>query len=114
MQTVTARRLPRALWTLALALSTAAGTFGAATAPVQAAAPGAYSAVLAAPLTAPRREIVDGTIWRCAGDRCSAPADGARPLAICGKVMHRFGTVARFSSPQGDLSSEQLTRCNAN
>jgi hypothetical protein len=33
-------------------------------------------------------------------------------LPVCGKVARKFGPVARFASPQGELSTEQLARCN--
>lgn len=110
MTTAISRTLPHALFTAALALAAAlAGQPIAA----KAAPAGAYAAVLTTPLAAPRREIVDGAIWRCEGDRCSAPADGARAQTVCMKVARRFGPVASFASPQGQLSAEQLTRCNA-
>jgi hypothetical protein len=83
------------------------------TAPVEAApSAGAYIATLAAPLAAPRREIIEGATWRCEGDRCAAPANGGRAMAVCGKVARKFGTITRFTSPQGELSAEQLARCN--
>ena len=72
------------------------------TAPAHAAAArGAYAVQLARALPEARREIIDGAIWRCEGDRCSAPADGARAVAVCGKVARRFGPVARFAAPAG-------------
>jgi hypothetical protein len=73
---------------------------------------GADIATLAAPLAAPRREIIEGATWRCEGDRCAAPANGGRAMAVCGKVARKFGTITRFTSPQGELSAEQLARCN--
>jgi hypothetical protein len=73
---------------------------------------GAYVASLSAPLAAPRQEIVGGVLWRCAGDSCSAPAEGSRPLMVCERVVKKFGQVARFTSPLGELSAEELTRCN--
>ncbi|MEO6717239.1 MAG: hypothetical protein ABIM50_08335 [Novosphingobium sp.] len=111
MTTALAQSLPRALITAALALAGIIGSFSATSAPARAAT-GAYSAVLVTPLAGPRREIVDGAIWRCEGDRCSAPADGARAQTVCAKVARKFGPVASFASPQSTLSAEQLTRCN--
>ena len=113
MTTALSRALPRALITAALAMTVSIAGFTSTTAPVRAApAAGAYSAALAAPLASPRREIIDGAIWRCEGARCTAPADGGRAIVACGKVARKFGTVARFASPQGELSSDQLARCN--
>ena len=113
MTTAIARRLPRTLITAALALTGTIASFAITTAPARAAATGAYAAVLATPLAAPRREIVDGAIWRCEGDRCTAPADGARAHTVCMRVARKFGPIASFAAPQGALSAEQLTRCNA-
>jgi hypothetical protein len=69
--------------------------------------------VLAAPLAAPRQEILDGVLWKCAGARCTAPADGSRPALACARVARRFGPVARFAAPAGELAAEDLARCNA-
>ena len=81
-------------------------------APHASARAGAMVATLAAPLEAPRQEIMDGAMWRCAGDRCQAPAQGSRPLVVCQRVAKQFGAVSRFASPRGELSAEELTRCN--
>ena len=114
MNTALARMLPRVLIPATLALVATVASFSATAVPAHAASSGgAYAVALASPLPAARREIIDGIIWRCAADRCSAPADGARAAAICGKVARKFGPVARFAAPQGELTPEQLTRCNA-
>ncbi len=110
MTTAFARTLPRALIAAALAFTGTIASFSASTAD---AATGAYSVALATPLAEARREIIDGAMWRCEGERCSAPADGARAIAVCGKVSRKFGPVARFATPQGELSAEQLARCNS-
>lgn len=73
---------------------------------------GVYALVLAHPLPAPRQEIVDGVLWKCAGEQCSAPAQGSRPVLACGRVARKIGPVARFTAPQGELSAEELARCN--
>jgi hypothetical protein len=107
MLTVTARALSCAAIAASLALT------GTALIPANAAPRGgAYVASLTAPLTEPREDIVDGLLWKCAGDRCSAPAKGSRPVVVCGRVAKKFGTVASFTSPQGELSTEELARCN--
>lgn len=74
---------------------------------------GGYSAVLTTPAAAPRQEIVAGVLWKCAGDRCAAPAGGSRAVLVCQRVAKTFGPLARFTAPGGDLSSEDLSRCNA-
>ncbi len=114
MTTAFPQVLPRTLITATLALAGTLATFSATAGPAHAAPSArAYSVTLSAPLSADRREIIDGAIWRCAGDRCSAPADGGRAIAVCGKVARKFGPVGRFVAPQGELSAEQLARCNS-
>ena len=113
MPTAIARTLPRTLLIAALSLTGTLATFAAAAGPAHAAARGAYAVTLAAPLAEERREILDGTMWRCQGDRCGAPHDGGRALATCGKVARKFGPVARFASPKGEMSAEDIAKCNA-
>ena len=72
-----------------------------------------YRAVLAAPLDAPKREAVDGVLWRCSGDTCVAPRDGSRPLTVCARLARRLGQVVSFSTPSGTLAGDDLARCNA-
>ena len=83
-------------------------------APVTAQSPSAgYSATLAAPAPAAKKAVVNGVVWHCEGDTCAAPLDGARPAIACGRMVRAFGTVTRFASPKGELSAEDLARCNA-
>lgn len=107
MSTVIVRSLSRAALAVSFILA------GTAVIPASA-APRAdvYVASLAAPLAQPREDIIDGVLWKCAGDRCSAPAKGSRPVLVCGRVARKFGEVSRFTSPQGELSTEELARCN--
>ena len=112
MTTALARTYPRAIIVAALSLAATMAGLSITSGPAEAASGGAYAAMLVTPLPAPRREIVDGAIWRCEGDRCTAPADGARPQSICGKVSRRFGPLSRFATPQGELAADQLARCN--
>lgn len=85
---------------------------GSALGPAQAAPRGIYVVALAAPLARPRQEIVDGVLWKCAGERCAAASEGSRALLVCQRVAKIFGAVARFTMPNGELSSEDLSRCN--
>jgi hypothetical protein len=111
---------PRARRTLplvfnAFAISIAGAFASIALAPAAAASPhsAGYSVALATPLAAPKREILNGVIWRCEGDQCAGAADGSRPVLACQRVASAFGTVARFSGPKGDLGADDLARCNA-
>lgn len=80
--------------------------------PAQAAATGSSIATLAQPLSAPRQEVVDGVLWKCAGDRCAAPRSESRPAVACQRVAKKFGEVARFSVAGNDVSAETLAKCN--
>ncbi len=114
MKSATARPLPHILISGALAFTATLASFAATAAPASAAPRGgSFSASLASPLAESRREIIDGTLWRCEGDRCSALADGSRPVMACRKASKKFGAIARFATPAGDLSAEDLGRCNA-
>jgi hypothetical protein len=98
----------RQILSLISALVLGFAAFGTA----QAAPRGTFVAALATPLAEPRQEIVDGVLWKCAGERCAAPSEGSRPLLVCQRVAKTFGAVARFTTPSGELSSEDLSRCN--
>ncbi len=96
-----------------LALAGTAASFGLTASPVRAAAPGAfYSVTLAAPLAAPARMLEGETVWSCAGSECSAARDTARPVFVCTRLARKVGKVARFATPNGELSAEDLARCN--
>jgi hypothetical protein len=79
----------------------------------QAAPGGSYTAALTTPLAAPRQDVLSGLLWKCAGAQCAAPADGSRPVLVCQRVARTFGPVSRFTAPAGELSSDELIRCNA-
>lgn len=100
-------------WTkLSLGLIAAAAALGSLSAPAYAAPRAGHSAALASPLAQPRGQIIDGVLWKCAGESCAAPASGSRPVTVCERVAKTFGPVARFSTAAGDLSADELTRCN--
>jgi hypothetical protein len=113
MKTVITRSMPRALIAAAIALAGTVASFAFTVQPVHAAPGGVYAATLAQPLGSSRREILNGVVWRCAGDSCAAPAQGGRALSECGRVARTFGEVARFAMPGGELSADDLQRCNA-
>ena len=96
-------------------LLTAAGlaaALGGATGVQAAPRGGVYNAALATPLAAPRQQIVEGVLWKCAAGQCSGAADGSRPVLVCQRVVRTFGPVSRFTTPAGELSGEELQRCN--
>lgn len=79
---------------------------------LHAATRGGYVASLQTPLAEPRQAIVGGVLWKCAGGQCAAQADGSRPVLVCQRVAKTFGQVARFTTPTGELSNEEISRCN--
>ena len=107
------RAFPRVITAACLALAGGLASF--ALSPAVAAAPSkaGYSVALASPLAAPAKQILNGVLWRCDGDACTGAADGSRPVLACTRVAQTFGPVARFTGPRGDLSADDLARCNA-
>lgn len=104
----------RGLLAAGLALVGTFASFAATTTPAQAQNGGrSYSATLTAKLDAPRREVINGVIWNCREDTCTGLVDGARPLHTCKKVAKEFGAVSKFATPKGELSADDLQRCNA-
>lgn len=96
---------------LAGALALAGATLSLTPAQAVAASEG-YSARLAAPLAAPKQTIINEALWKCAGDACTAPGGGSRPVLVCQQVARKFGEVAAFTSPMGTMSAEELAKCN--
>ncbi|MBS0254283.1 MAG: hypothetical protein JSS36_03485 [Proteobacteria bacterium] len=94
---------------LALALTAA---LAAAPLPAMAAGPQVFTATLKAPLAAPRQAIIDGQMWNCTGDTCTAPDEGQRAAAICGQVARKFGELTHFVASNKELTADKLARCN--
>lgn len=111
MTTVISRPLSRTIVAAALAIVGTAASFGATTTTAQAA--GAYSAKLEAPLAEARREMLAGAAWRCAGDSCTGTDNGSAPVNNCARVAKTFGKVVSFATPRGELTAEQLEKCNS-
>ena len=112
MTTLANSPLSRTLLAAGLAIAGTLASFAATTPPADAAAT-RYSAKLTAAVEAPARKVVNGVLWNCAGDACSGPVDGARAISTCVKVVKAFGQVSSFAGPKGELSAEDLQRCNA-
>ena len=103
-----------ALRQLAPAVLALVGTIAGftATATPSHAAGGYYSVTLATALDAPKRLIEHGVSWSCTGSECSAARDTSRPAMVCARISQKVGTIARFATPEGELSAEELARCN--
>mgnify|MGYP001217061791 CR=1 FL=1 len=112
MTALTNSPLSRTLLAAGLAIAGTLASFSATTTPAHAASQ-RYAAKLSASLEAPARKVVNGVLWNCAGDACSGPVDGARAVNTCVQVVKTFGQVSSFATPKGELSAEDLQRCNA-
>jgi hypothetical protein len=112
MTTAISQALPRALFATAALFGTLAG-FAVTTQPAAAANGGSYTVSLASALAEPRREIVNGVLWRCEGQTCTATADGSRDIMACRRVAKAIGEVTGFVSPAGTMKQEDIARCNA-
>lgn len=113
MTTAISRTPLRVLVQAGLALTLTLAGFSVTTAPARAAAArGVHVAALTTPLAEPRSEILDGVMWRCAGETCRGAENGSRAITACARVARKFGPVAKFTSAAGELKAEDLARCN--
>ncbi|MCW1383323.1 hypothetical protein OLX02_10855 [Novosphingobium sp. KCTC 2891] len=94
-----------------LALAGTVATFGATATPSHAAT-GYYSVTLAAPLASPKRFVDGETPWSCTGAECTAPRNTSRPAIVCARVAKKVGAVTRFATPEGEMTAEDLAKCN--
>ncbi len=114
MTAITAQPLSRTLLAMGLALVGTVAGFTATTNTAHAQTQRTYYSVsLQTPVAGARNEIVRGVLWKCAGSECTASRDVSRPVFVCSRLVKKIGPVASFRTPDGDLSAEDLTRCNA-
>lgn len=105
--------LPRTLIAAALAVTGTIASFGITISPAHAQGPTkGYVATLSAKLDAPKRSVVNGVVWNCDGETCVGPIDGSRPANACARVAREFGPLATFAMPKGELSADDLQKCN--
>lgn len=69
-------------------------------------------AEFAASQDANREVIVDGRLWNCSGNACTAQGEDARPAVACRKLARKLGPVARFATSQSELNAAGLAACN--
>lgn len=112
MTSVFSAPLSRTLLAAGLAVVGTLASFAVTAGPAHAGT-AAYSAKLSSALAAPKQKVVNGVVWSCTGDSCGGPVDGARPVNTCAQVVKAFGKVSSFATPKGELSAEDLQRCNA-
>lgn len=111
MTTVFQRPLARTLFVGALAIVGTIGSFTATATPAMAQS-AKYSAQLASAIEAPAKKVVNGAVWNCTGTSCTGSSDGSAPARTCARVVKAFGPVTSFATPKGELSADQLARCN--
>jgi len=70
-----------------------------------------YVAVLVEPALR-ERLVVHGLLWRCAGERCVAPAGNSRPAIMCEALAKAVGPLSSFTGGDVALTPEQLAHCN--
>lgn len=83
-----------------------------------AAAASANATVFTLKLDTPKAEaqqiVVDGYLWSCEGDTCSATLNRKKAtVRTCQKAAREIGTFASFENENGALSESQLEKCNS-
>jgi hypothetical protein len=56
--------------------------------------------------------VVDGRLWTCAANACTASGDDPRPAIACRKLARKLGPVTRFATRHGELDPAGLATCN--
>ncbi|CAN5339848.1 hypothetical protein BH11PSE2_BH11PSE2_06560 [soil metagenome] len=73
-------------------------------------------AKLVKPLDAPVKKTIDGRVWTCKGDTCTANAEIGRFLPIkaeCAGAAKILGAFATYKNGKTTLSDADLAACNA-
>lgn len=104
--------MPRFVLAAGLALFGTIASFGTTVAPARAGT-AVNAATLATGLGTPAKKVVNGALWQCTEAACVGQIDGSRPVNTCRQVAKTFGAVTKFATPKGELSAEDLQRCNA-
>lgn len=96
-----------------LALSAAALAFaGVATATSANAT--AFTLKLDTPKAEAQQFVVDGYLWSCEGDTCSATIKRKKvTVRTCQKVAREIGSFVSFENENGALDAAQLDKCNS-
>ena len=69
-------------------------------------------AEFAAPFERASEIVIDGKVWSCAGNACTARGDDPRPAVACRKVARKLGPVTRFATARSELDAAGLAACN--
>jgi hypothetical protein len=87
-------------------------------APLMAAAAGSgpkVEAKLAAPVSEPRKVVVDGRLWVCQADACKATAGQGFSQTLkkeCAHVVKALGPIVAYSNRGRALSEADIAACN--
>lgn len=93
----------------------AAAALVAAIAPAAAWAAKGVEARLAAPVSEPRKFIVDGRVWSCEDDICRGGTQGANQSIKreCTRAAKVLGPIVAYRNGDKTLSAEEIAACNA-
>ena len=74
---------------------------------------GVFTARLEAPVAERTQYITQNTIWTCEGDTCRARAQHAASVRACRQFTRESGArVVAYGPEGGELSADELARCN--
>ena len=59
-----------------------------------------------------RELVIDGRMWTCSANACTAPGGDPRPAVACRKLARKLGPVTRFTTRQVELDEAGLAACN--
>ena len=72
-----------------------------------------FTASLSEPVAERTTFVANRAVWTCEADTCTAELDRRSPtVRSCKKVAEEIGTLASFTSERGELSEEDLAKCN--
>jgi hypothetical protein len=92
----------------------ALAVLGAAGVSVSAPAAERAEARLAAQVSEARQVIIDGRLWSCAGDKCTAGSQGrSQPIGReCARVAKVVGPVVEYRQGEKVLGAAGIVACN--
>lgn len=83
-------------------------------APALAQTPAAIRVTMAAPVAQSGSVRAMATTWNCTGTVCTGPEINGRfgEARACREVAKAVGAVSAFAGPKGELSADDLAKCN--
>jgi hypothetical protein len=72
-----------------------------------------FTVKLEAPVAEQTRVIANNAVWNCAGDTCVARPSHGATVRACRQFVREAGVrVAAYGPEGGELSADELARCN--